>query len=292
MPFQLGLVGSDGGLMLEGDPPDVDAMRRRPGVGLQSVTPGYFRAMGISLVEGRVFDDRDDADAPGVVLVGESVARQLWPGDTALGKRVVVSGAAPPSSTGETPWQTIIGVVADTRHREIASDGLDVYVPFAQIPIVLRHVVVRTESDPLVLSVALREAVGAVDPVQRVGPVVTLDALVSSTQRPWQFNMVLAAALGAVGMVLAAVALFGTVAYGVGQRTREIGVRRALGATSAHVLGVVSRGALGAALGGAGIGAGGAWLVSRLLHQYQGPVVLRADLPPGLTQRLDGFRIR
>jgi ABC-type iron transport system FetAB permease component len=133
-----------------------------------------------------------------------------------------------------------------------------VYVPFAQIPMMLGHVVVRTERDPLVLASALRDAVATVDPLQRVGPLTTLDDLVSSTQRPWRFNMALAVLLGAVGTVLASVALFGTVAHGVTERTREIGVRRALGATSANVMGVVSRDAMGAAIVGAGIGAAGA----------------------------------
>lgn len=282
MPFQLDLVGSDGAVTLESDPPDDDTIRQRPGVGLQSVTPGYFRAMGIRLVDGRVFTEQDDADTPGAILVGESTARQLWPGETAIGKRVVVTGAAIETAEGPA-WQTVIGVVADTRHREISRDRLDVYVPFSQVAMELRHVVVRTERDPLLLAAALREAVTTVDPVQRVGSLRTLDSLVSSARRPWQFNMTLALWLGGVGTVLAALALFGTVAHGVSQRTREIGVRRALGASAGHVVSLVAKGAMGAACAGAGIGVIGGWVAGQLLRPLLFEVAPSTTALGGLT---------
>lgn len=276
-PFEFGLVGSDGGIRLDTDLSDQD-VDRRPGVGIQSVTPGYFSAMGIELLDGRLFTRLDDERAPGVVVIGASLARRLWGETDPLGRRLIVVGGQLPGDDGPA-WQTVVGVVADVRHREIASDRLDVYVPFFQVPGTARHLVVRTGGDPTALSQAVGNVVRRLDEAQVVGPITTLDDVVATARRPWRFSMTLSAAFGAIGVLLATVALGGTVAYGVTQRTREVGVRRALGAQASGILRLVAREALGATIVGAVGGALALVLVVGLLRPLLFGVDPRDPLP-------------
>ena len=128
LPFEHGVVGMDGGVVLEGEPLDEPDRPERPPAAVQSVSPGYFAAMGIDLVAGRTFTDRDTTDAPAAVLVGESLARYLWPSGNAVGQRLIAIGAEAESDDAPA-WQTVVGVVEDARYRELERGRFDLYVP-------------------------------------------------------------------------------------------------------------------------------------------------------------------
>ena len=277
LPFEHGVVGVDGGVVLEGEPLDGPDRPERPPVAVQSVSPGYVEAMGLDLVAGRTFTDRDTADAPPAVLVSESLARYLWPSGEAVGRRLIAIGAeAEAGSDGLPAWQTVVGVVEDARYREIARGRFDLYVPFTQVSMGLNHLVVRTASDPARLAAALRAEVPRADPNFVVRSVAPLRALVDDAMRPWRFNMTMATLLAGLALGLAAVALFGTVAYGVARRTREIGVRRALGAQALDVLRLVWGQALALTLLGAAVGLGVALAAAELLRPLLFGVAPRA----------------
>ena len=265
LPFEHGVVGVDGGVVLEGEPLDGPDRPERPPVALQSVSPGYFEAMGLDLVAGRTFTDRDTADAPAAVLVSESLARYLWPTGEAVGRRLIAVGAEA-GSDGDPAWQTVVGVVEDARYREIERGRFGLYVPFTQVSMGLNHLVVRTEDDPARLAAALRAEVRRADPDFVVRSVAPLRVVVDDAMRPWRFNMTMATLLAGLALGLAAVGLFGTVAYGVARRTREIGVRRALGARTADVLRLVWGQALALTLLGAAVGLGVALAAAELLR--------------------------
>ena len=277
LPFEHGVVGVDGGVVLEGEPLDGPDRPERPPVAVQSVSPGYVEAMGLDLVAGRTFTDRDTADAPAAVLVSESLARYLWPSGEAVGRRLIAIGAAAAAGSDGLPaWQTVVGVVEDARYREIARGRFDLYVPFTQVSMGLDHLVVRTEGDPARLAAALRAEVPRADPNFVVRSVAPLRGLVDDAMRPWRFNMTMATLLAGLALGLAAVGLFGTVAYGVARRTREIGVRRALGAQALDVLRLVWGQALALTLLGAAVGLGVALAATELLRPLLFGVAPRA----------------
>ena len=265
LPFEHGVVGMDGGVVLEGEPLDGPDRPQRPPVAVQSVSPGYFEAMGIDLAAGRTFSDRDTTEAPAAVMVSESLARYLWPSGDAVGRRLIAIGAEAESADGPA-WQTVVGVVEDARYREIERGRFDLYVPFTQVSMGLNHLVIRAEGDPARLAAALRSEVQRADPNFVIESVTPLGALVDRVVRPWRFNMTMSTLLAGLAAGLAAIGLFGTVAYGVARRTREIGVRRALGAQAVDVLWLVGGQAVVLTLLGAAIGLGVALALGGLLQ--------------------------
>ena len=286
LPFQYGVVGVDGGVVLEGEPLDGPDRPERPPIAMQSVSPGYFQAMGIDLVAGRTFTDRDTLEAPAAVVISESLARYLWPTSEPLGRRLIAIGAQ--AEADDAPaWQTVVGVVADARYRELERGRFDLYVPFTQAPMGLNHLVVRTEGDPGQLAPAIRAEVRRADPNFVVGSIAPLRRLVDDVLRPWQFNMTMATLLAGLATGLAAIGLFGAVAYGVARRTREIAVRRAVGARSSDVLRLVWGQSLGLALLGSAIGLGVAFASNPLLSPLLfGVTPLEPALVAGLTALL------
>ena len=265
LPFEHGVVGIDGGVVLEGEPFDGPDRPERPPVAVQSVSPGYFAAMGIDLLAGRTFTDRDTTSAPAAVLVSESLARYLWPSGDAVGRRLIAIGAEAESDDAPA-WQTVVGVVEDARYRELERGRFDLYVPFTQVSMSLNHLVIRAESDPASLAAVLRSEVQRADANFLVESVTPLRGLVDDVMRPWRFNMTMATLLAVLATGLAAIGLFGTVAYGVSRRTKEIGVRRVLGAQAVDVLRLVWGQAVGCILLGAAIGLGIALPFSELLR--------------------------
>ena len=286
LPFQHGVVGVDGGVILAGEPLDGPNRPERPPIAMQSVSPGYFEAMGINLVAGRTFTDRDTLEAPPAVVVSESLARHLWPSSEPLGRRLIAIGAE--AEADDSPvWQSVVGVVADARYRELERGRFDLYVPFTQVPMSLNHLVVRTEGDPGQLAPAIRAEVRRADPNFVIESITPLRSLVDDVLRPWQFNMTMATLLAALATGLAAVGLFGAIAYGVVQRTREIAVRRAVGARPADVLRLVWGQSFGLALLGAAIGLGVAFAAGTLLRPLLfGVTPLEPALVVGLTALL------
>jgi putative ABC transport system permease protein len=226
-----------------------------------AVTPGYFDALGAELREGRAFDERDRAGAPEVVIVSARLARYLFGGEDAVGRRVRLVN--PEYGAG---WRTIVGVVADVRYAGLDdSGGACLYTPFAQTPFFWTYLMVRTAGEPLAVAGAVRAAVSSVDPSLEAAEVKAMTDVVAQSVSAPRFNVVLISAFAALALVLAAVGVYGVIAYSAGQRTREIGVRLALGATRGDVVRLVAAEGMRLAAAGVGLGLVAAAAASRVL---------------------------
>jgi putative ABC transport system permease protein len=269
LPLIYGPIGMDASILLEGQAlfPARDWMRN-PTVNQMSVTEGYFEATGARLLAGRLFTSRDTAASAPVVVIGETAARRFFPGREPIGRQLIVAGA-PRDADGNSRWQTVIGVVSDSRLRGIDDLRLDVYMPHQQTTQRANAIVIRTTTDPAELAPAVRAAILAADPGAVIGRVQTLEAIVDTAMAPWRFGMLLFTLLAAVAFTLALTGLFGVMAYSVAQRHHEIAVRLAVGAMPRQVQALILReGAMlivaGLALGVLGAAAGGRALASVL----------------------------
>jgi putative ABC transport system permease protein len=263
-PFENGPIGMDSGFLLEGQVDAPQSWARNPTLNWESVTSDYFRSMGIRLVRGRHFDDRDTETSPPVVIVSEAMAARVWPGQDPIGRRLTTTQAEERKNQ-PIRWQTVVGVAATARYREIDNPRFDLYVPLRQGDSDVQHFTVRTTTDPLRVAPAIAAEIAAFDKSLVLRGVTTMDDIVARTRGPWRFNMLVFGIFGAVALALAAIGLFGVVAYEVAQRTREIGLRMALGAARGHVVRLmVSHGAKPAAIGLA-IGIVASLLVTRVL---------------------------
>ena len=218
-------------------------------VDTRTVTPDYFAAMGIPVLEGRGFDDRDDADAPLVVMVDDRIARTMWPGESPLGKRL-----------REPPWRgareaVVIGVVAHVRTESLERDPLpQVYWNTRQWAQDRMALAVRTVLDPGAVIPSVTRAIRSVDADQSVYDVRTMNGIIDRSQARRRLTTLLMLGFGAVALVLAAVGIYGVVAFGVMQRMREFGIRIAIGATRSDVTRLILRQGTTVAIAGAVIG--------------------------------------
>jgi putative ABC transport system permease protein len=215
------------------------------------VSPGYFHAMRVPFLRGRDFSVADNDAAPRVAVVNDSFARMHFPGRDPLGQRI-----RPGLSTTEkeTPWREIVGVVADIKHGALTeSDQPAFFVPFAQGLISPLYLIVRTAGESAGPGVAedIRKTLARKDPELALYDVKPLDAYLATSVASERFETLLLAVFAGLGLTLTAVGLYGVVAHGVAQRTREFGIRLALGARSGEVLGMVVR--RGLALAGIGL---------------------------------------
>jgi putative ABC transport system permease protein len=227
-------------------------------------TPDYFRTMGIPLRQGRAFTEADRADAPQVVLINETTAQRHFAGEDPIGKYIQLGWR---QSEERFAGGEVVGIVADVRQLGPGEDFLpELYLPYAQAPESEMSIVVRAAGDPLALAGAIRAEVRALDPNLPVTALRTLDQVLSSAVAQPRFYVLLLGIFAAVALVLAAIGIFGVMSYAVVQRTREIGIRIALGAAPGAVLQMVIRRALLLAAGGVVVGLGGSLVVTRVLE--------------------------
>lgn len=224
-----------------------------------AVTPGYFKAMGIPLLRGRLFTEQDNNNAARVAIINETMARQYFPDEDPIGKGISVT-------QGPERFREIVGIVGDVKQYGPAQPStLQTYEPYLQMPFSAVSLVVRTESNPVSLSGAVRSEVLAIDKEQPVSRIRTLDQIISGSVQQQRFLMLLLGVFAAVALILAAVGLYGVMSYAVTQRTHEIGIRMALGANAGNVLRLIVGHGMMLALIGVAIGLAGAFAVTRLM---------------------------
>ncbi len=236
-----------------------------PVAAFATVTPSYFAAMGTRLKRGRIFDDHDGTNQPLVCLINETLARQHFPNEDPIGKRLEIGFSDPPQ------WRQIVGVVEDLRNDEVAkAPKAQVYGAYYQVPGVLPSappisIAVRTQGDPAALAASIRQTILAVDSSQPVYAIQTMATVVDNNLSQRRLALLLMALFAGIALLLAAIGLAGVISYMVAQRTREIGIRMALGAQPRQVLWMVESEALRMAALGALCGILGALVLGRSL---------------------------
>ena len=258
----LPLSGNNWGrsLTVEGFP--VLSVGQAPAIQHTVVTPDYFRTMGIPLLSGRDFNDADAKGSTDVTIIDERLAREYWPNESPIGKRVRFG---PPEDN--EPWHTIVGVVGTVRHQRMQEDTRkSVYLPHQKIPVGGLALVLRTTSNPQELTGAIRREVAQLDPDLPVSEVATMDEVVAESIWQPRLYATLFGAFAAGALLLALIGIYGVMAFLVQTRTHEIGVRMALGASTRDVFKlIVGRGMKLTAVGVL-IGVGGAIALTRLMH--------------------------
>jgi predicted permease len=233
----------------------------------QTLTPGYFETLRIPVLQGRAIETQDRADATPVVVLNRTLARLAWPGQDPIGQRILLGGGKV-----DSVWRTVVGVVGDVRHRGLtATPRPEMYLPHAQFPAgtgtpqrTLR-VVLRANGDPSALAGPMRAALAQLDPAVPLVDVQTMEQALGAWSAERRLTMILVAVFAALALTLGAVGVYGVMAHLVVQRTREIGIRIALGAVPREIIALVIGQGAWLAVAGVTLGVGGALAASRLL---------------------------
>jgi predicted permease len=235
----------------------------RPFANLGSVSGGFFRAMGIPLVAGRTFAESDGADATPVAIASASMARKYWPGENPIGRRLRFN------DDPKAPWSTVVGVVGDVRQLGLDQDPPPIlYMPYQQFPLPFTNISVRSTAPTGTIASLVRAELSAIDPDLPPGDARTLEAVLDESIAQPRFRAMLLTAFALLALLLAAVGVYGLISYSVAQRTREIGIRVALGAQPRQVLGQIMREGLTLAVAGVGLGLVGALVAARVISTF------------------------
>jgi putative ABC transport system permease protein len=228
-----------------------------PGCDLRHITGGYPAAIGMPLILGRTFDDRDREGSPYVVLVDQRTAERFWPGQNPLGKRVRFGPA----------WREVVGVVGTIKNVRLDADAqAQIYIPFLQFPEPNMIVVIHGDSDPASLLEAARAALAEIDHTAPMFDVRTLEERIQESLAPRRYSMMLLGGFGLAGLMVSVIGIYGVIAYSVRQRTPEIGIRIALGAQRRQVLQMICRQGMTLAFGGVFLGVIGALWLTRFME--------------------------
>ena len=230
----------------------------RPMAMWSSITPDYFRAFEIPLLKGRAFTNQDRQGAPRVAIVSQSLAAQITPNADPIGQRIDIDGVKGPVE--------IIGVAGDVHHLGMTSETTaEFYLPYAQLPEPILCFVVRTEGEPYGLTKSVERAIWSIDKDQAIGFVMSMDRLAAESLAPQRMIMLILGVFGGLALLMAALGLYGVISTSVARRSQEFGVRMALGARAADVLGLVMKQGLGLVLIGVVIGLAGSLGLMRFL---------------------------
>jgi putative ABC transport system permease protein len=233
-----------------------------PSADRYSISPSYLRTMRIPLLRGREFTDQDRKDSPAVVIVSQALAQMVWPGEDPIGKRIRIADP-------KGPWRSVVGVVGDVLHGGLdAPHTPQLYLPHTQFTDSDMLMVVRTAKDPAALASDVRSKIASVDPLQPVYEIETMKEIVAASVAQRRFSAQLFGLFAAIALVLAIVGIYGVVSYAVAQRTREIGIRMALGAQPREVLAMVLGDGMKPVLAGAIAGLAAAFGLTRVLSSF------------------------
>jgi putative ABC transport system permease protein len=230
----------------------------------RQVTPGYMETIGIKLREGRYLTDRDDSQAQPVAIINATMARQFWQGENALGRRFKNDGDE------SQRWFTVVGIVGDVKEMGLEAPAKpEMFFPYQQMGGTLwnipRDLIVRTTGDPLSITPALRQAIWSVDSSQPISNIRTMDEILAEEVAQRRVGMTMLVAFATLALLLASLGIYGVISYSVTQRTQEIGIRMALGASRGDVLRLVMTDGLRLAATGVAIGLGAAFAITRLM---------------------------
>jgi predicted permease len=253
----LAFFDTDTGFVIEGRP--APQPNQRPMAWISSVSSDYFRTMGMRLVAGREFNERDNENSPRVVIISETTARRHFPNEDPIGKRI---GNGRPDG-----WREIVGVTADVKHFGLSQDArVSMFFPDRQRPSRQMFIVARTMADPLSLSSALRTTVASMDKNLAVSNISDMEEVTAQSIGQERFMVLLLGLFSALALLLAVAGIYGVMSYAVAQRTHEIGVRVAMGAQTSDVLRLVVAQGMALVLAGVGIGLVSALALTRFIR--------------------------
>jgi putative ABC transport system permease protein len=278
--LSLPIAGSSwGSVFIVSDQP-VPERSQIPSAAFNPVSPEYFQTMGIRLLRGRSFTEADGPESPEVVVINETMARHFWPGQDPIGKRLKQGWPE-----WKTPWREVVGVVADVKlNGVIEMTPLHIYMPLAQSADSRLYLAVRTSVEPQTLAASVQSALHSVDDQIPLYQVRTMDDRLARAVVSQRAAMILLSAFALVAMLLAAIGIYGVISWGVVQRTREMGLRMALGALRRDVMWLVLRRSMLLVLAGVTLGLMGAFALTRVL----GASLTEAG--PGKTPLLFGVK--